>query len=294
MLAVSTFPPFQLHIEVWLLMAAVAGLGIYVARVIQPKAVAAGHPPISRRQKCWFWSAWALLWIFTDFPIHDVAELRLYSVHMIQHAMLTVVIPPMMLLAIPTWLARLVLGDGLLDRFVRFWSRPIPAIIVYNFLIAISHWAFVVNGSVDSAPLHYTLHALLVMASFLVFMSICGPLPELQSNPPMKMVTLFLVSIIPTIPAAFLTVAETVLYSAYDQPVRLWGFDVVRDQQLAGVIMKVITGFYLWGIIAVIFFKWSMSGDERKKFRGKLVNADGEIVERSADEGSEKPTPVAH
>ena len=65
-------------------------------------------------------------------------------------------------------------------------------------------------------------------------------------------------SIIPTIPAAFLTTAETPIYSGYDHGPRLWGFDVVYDQQVAGVVMKVVTGFYLWVIIAVIFFRWAL------------------------------------
>ena len=51
------------------------------------------------------------------------------------------------------------------------------------------------------------------------------------------------------------------------------------DQQLAGVMMKVITGFYLWVIIAAIFFKWSMGGRESQpKFRGKLVSQDDAVA----------------
>ena len=65
----------------------------------------AGRSPA--RQKICFWSGLFVLWAVTDWPMHDIAEERLYWIHMVQHSVLTVVVPPLMLLAIPTWLARL-------------------------------------------------------------------------------------------------------------------------------------------------------------------------------------------
>lgn len=267
-------PAWQPHPEIWVLMAAVVGLGFYVTRVIQPKVVAAGGAPVTRRQKVWFCLAVVLLWAATDWPVHDISEERLYFVHMLQHTVLTLIVPPMLYLATPVWLARLVVGNGGFRRLLTFWAKPIPAVIVYNVLLVFSHWAFVVNTSIDLGWFHYGIHVLLVASAFLVWMPICGPLPELRVSPPMQMLTVFLMSVIPTIPAAFLTVAEGVIYEGYDHLPRLWGFSVVGDQQLAGIVMKVITGFYLWGIIAVIFFRWSLGGRESKqKYRGKLVTS---------------------
>jgi putative membrane protein len=282
----SAFPAWTPHFEVWLLVGALIGLGFYASRVIQPKAVAAGEPPITRGQKGWFAFGVFVFWIATDFPLHDIAEQRLYSFHMIQHSLLMVVFPPVMLLATPTWLARLIIGEGGFKRFVYFWARPAPALLVNLFLTAGMHWAWVVNNTVENAWLHYGVHALAVSSSLLVWMCICGPIPELQVGPPLKMVMVFLLSIIPTIPAAFLTTAEAVIYQGYNHDPRLWGLSAVYDQQLAGVMMKVITGFYLWGIIAVIFFKWAL-GDRTntKKYRGKLVNADGSISTGPAPAG---------
>ena len=41
-LAAATVP-FEIHAEVWTLILGVVALGWYTARVVQPKAVAAGH-----------------------------------------------------------------------------------------------------------------------------------------------------------------------------------------------------------------------------------------------------------
>lgn len=281
-------PAWEPHPEVWLLVAALIGLGVYAARVIQPKAVAAGGEPITWRQKAWFIAGVAVFWISADYPLHEIAEQRLYSLHMLQHSLLMLVFPPMMLLATPTWLARLIVGDGGFKRFVYFWSRPGPALAVNLALTAITHWAWVVNMSVENGPLHYFVHLVMVISSLFVWMSICGPIPELQVGPPMKMVVIFMLSIIPTLPAAFLTTAETVIYQSYNHSIRLWDMSVETDQQLAGVIMKVVSGMYLWVLIGTIFFRWSLAErGEKQKYRGKLVTTASAVSSAPSSESTD-------
>jgi putative membrane protein len=88
-----------------------------------------------------------------------------------------------------------------------------------------------------------------------MWMPVVGPFPELQISPIGKCIYLFIQSLIPTIPAAWLTFADGAVYKSYDQPVRVWGLSVVFDQQLAGAIMKTGGGIFLWAIIIFIFFK---------------------------------------
>ena len=66
--------PWQAHPEVWFLVASALALGWFASKVVQPKAVAAGYPPISRSQKTWFFVGVAGIWLASDWPIHDVAE----------------------------------------------------------------------------------------------------------------------------------------------------------------------------------------------------------------------------
>ncbi|MEA2932041.1 MAG: putative rane protein, partial [Actinomycetota bacterium] len=46
------------------------------------------------------------------------------------------------------------------------------------------------------------------------------------------------------------------LYPIYETFPRLWHISALNDQLFAGLIMKVGAGFYLWIVIAVIFFRW--------------------------------------
>jgi putative membrane protein len=67
-------------------------------------------------------------------------------------------------------------------------------------------------------------------------------------------------SLVPTIPAAWLTFADGAVYETYDIPVRVWGLSVQHDQQLAGAIMKTGGGIFLWTIIVFLFFKRFAAG----------------------------------
>src|SRR6185295_18513641 len=80
---------FQPHPEVWLLVTFLVGAYVYAVRVIGPDAVAPGQPVVTTRQVLCFVAAMAMLWAASDWPIHDLGEEYLYSVHMLQHMMLS-------------------------------------------------------------------------------------------------------------------------------------------------------------------------------------------------------------
>ena len=61
------------------------------------------------------------------------------------------------------------------------------------------------------------------------------------------------------------------MYRVYDTAFRLGGISAVSDQQVAGVIMKLGGGFFLWSVIFVIFFKWSARHQEAERV-GVLVS----------------------
>ena len=95
---------FQLHIEVWVLVAFLISSYVYVVRVLGPRAVPAGEPVVTRSQLTAFVAGIAILWFSTDWPMHDIAEEYLYSVHMFQDMALTYFMPPLVVLATPQWL----------------------------------------------------------------------------------------------------------------------------------------------------------------------------------------------
>jgi putative membrane protein len=272
---------FHPHPEVWLLVAAIAGAYAYAIRVIGPLAVRPGQAVVTRKQLACFIAGLSLLWFASDWPMHDIAEQRLYSVHMLQHMILSYFMPPLMLLAIPTWLGRLVLGDRRAWQVFSWLAKPVVAGVIFNAFVMTSHVPAVVNHSVESSSglLHYSLHVVLVLTALLMWTPVCGPFPELRMGSGGKMIYLFAMSVIPTVPAGWLTFANGAVYKAYAHDPRLWGISVTTDQQLAGAIMKVGGSLFLWAIITYIFFARFMGRwEEQNTYRRSRRLPEAEIV----------------
>jgi putative membrane protein len=246
---------FEANPEVYLLVAFLIGAYIYSVRVIGPRAVPAGEPVVTRTNVWCFGGAMVLLFTASTWPIHQIGEDYLYSAHMLQHMMLSYFMPPLVLLATPTWLMRLLVGTGRTWRVVKFMTKPIVAAVVFNVAVMVTHIPPVVNAAVQSAPLHYGLHLLLVLTAVLMWMPVVGPFHELRISDAAKPIYLFLQSVVPTVPAGWLTFAEGVVYKHYNQPVRVWGISPTDDQQLAGAIMKIGGSFFLWALVIFYFFK---------------------------------------
>jgi putative membrane protein len=266
---------FEANPEVYVLVAFLAGAYIYMVRVLGPRAVPAGQPVVQRKHVVAFVASMLLLFVASTWPVHQIAEGYLYSVHMLQHMMLSYFMPPLVLIATPEWMLRILVGEGRFYGFVRAMTRPVVAGVVFNTIVIITHIPMLVNASAENPYLHYTLHFLLVMASLLMWMPVLGPFKELQMSQGAKPIYLFLQSVIPTVPAGWLVAAEGVVYRHYTSPVRVWGISPTDDQQFAGAIMKVGGSMFLWTMVIWYFFKrfdpgWSQEARLRRRTRAEV------------------------
>lgn len=245
---------FQFHPEVWLLIAFVVGSYVYAIRVIGRRVQPSGEV-VTPKQVGAFIVAVVLLWVASDWPMHDISEEYLYSAHMLQHMLLSYFVPPLVWLATPAWLFDVVVGAGSSRKVVRFLSRPPVAGLLFNLVIMTTHIPALVNRSVSNGPLHYSLHVLVVTSALLMWVPVLGPNKDWHMGYGGKMIYLFLMSVVPTVPAGWLTFAEGVVYKHYDIPVRVWGISATVDQQLAGAVMKLGGSIFLWSVITFMFFR---------------------------------------
>lgn len=266
-MAGAAIPAWEPQPDVWLLIAALA-VGYWIAVVrIGPRFAVPGQPIVTRFQvTCWSLGVFAT-WLVADWPVHVVAEQMNYSVHMVQHLTFAMVAAPLLLLGTPAWLARWVLRPNTtMFRVARSLSRFVPALVVFNVVLVITHWPALVNESLDSGLVHFALHALLFVSSLIVWMPVLSPLPEIpRLSTPMRGVYLFSQSVVPTVPASFLTFGAAPLYKFYEGLPHLWGLSTLEDQQVAGLIMKIGAGMLLWALITVFFFRWAADEERRQR-----------------------------
>ncbi|HXF73326.1 MAG TPA: cytochrome c oxidase assembly protein, partial [Actinomycetota bacterium] len=188
---------------------------------------------------------------------HDLAERALFSVHMVQHMLFTLVAPPLLVAGTPPWMLRAILRPRALWAAWAFLTRPLVAMVAYNGLLLFTHWPTVVEASVRSELVHLGIHVLLFGSALAMWWPVLSPLPELPALPaPAQLMYLFVQSIAPTVPASFLTFGRTPLYPIYATFPRVAGISAMTDQTIAGLTMKLGGGAILWAVMTAVFFRW--------------------------------------
>ena len=244
------------HPDAWALVVVLLGGYLYALSAWGPRH-APGRNPATRRQRLCFAAGVGSLWLAADWPVHQLAD-ALFSVHMGQHLVFSLVSAPLLILGMPAWLLRRLLAPASLQAVWRALTRPLPALLLFNLWVALYHWPPLVNLSVRNDAAHLGVHVVWVVAALVMWWPVLSPLPELPHlSYPGRMVYLFGQSIVPTVPASFLTFGRGLLYDAYAAAPAGLGIDPLTDQQVAGLLMKIGGGFFIWGVIAVLFVRWS-------------------------------------
>jgi len=261
-------PDFHVHLSVVVVLGGLAAA--YLVAVGRHERASGNHGDRGRRVR--FLGGVGVLFLGASWPIHDLAEGYLYSMHMVQHMLFTFVAAPLLLTGTPDWMWRTLLRPAPLRVTWAFLTRPVVALIVANAVLLFTHWPEIVSLSVRSELAHFSLHTLLLGSAIVMWWPVVSPLPELPPIArPAQLLYLFFQSLAPTIPASFLTFGTQPLYPIYATFPRIWGIDPLTDQLIAGLVMKLVGGAILWAAIATIFFRWHREerteGWDASKFR---------------------------
>ncbi len=246
---------FHAHLDVWGLAVALGLLYEYGIRRLAGRYAPLGEPTVTTRQRWFFYGGLVAMVAVTSWPLHDIGEGSLFMFHMTEHMILALAVPPLILLGTPWWLMRLVVAP--IMPAMRFLTKPLIALLAFNGVLAALHIPRVVELMVTSELFHLAAHGLLMLTAFLMWWPVIGPIPDLPRLPPfLRIGYLFLQSLVPTVPASFLTLAQGTVYKAYEQFPRLWDISIQTDQTVAGLIMKFGGGAVIWTAIAITFFSW--------------------------------------
>lgn len=250
---------FQAHPDVWLVVGALAAM--YVAAV---RRWATEPPDHRRRRAVAFAVGLLLLWLATDWPVDDLAERSLLSVHMAQYLVLAMVAPGLMLLGLPPQVVERMLAGRGRRALARGASRPWVAWMVFNTVLIVSHWNPVIEAYLGNSLIHLGMHIVWFVSGLVLWWPVLSPLPDVPRLSPLAAIGyLFVQSVVPTIPASFLTLGDTPLFAAYERLPKPPGLDVMTDQQVAGVLMKIGGAMILSIAIAAVFFRWSLREERR-------------------------------
>jgi putative membrane protein len=198
------------------------------------------------------------IWVASDWPVGLLGSSYLASVHMAQYMLYTLGAAPLLILGIPEWMARRLLGRLRLYRVARFLARPLVAAVLFNVILIGTNVPLMVDTLRANQVGSFGLDMAWLLSGFVLWMPICSSIPEISGRSyPVKMVYLFLAAgTLPMVPGGFLTFADYPLYATYELAPRIGGFSAINDQQLAGAFMKVGNIPVIWSVIAVMFVRW--------------------------------------
>jgi putative membrane protein len=191
-------------------------------------------------------------------PLHDLSDEYLFSAHMVQHLVLTLLFPPLFLYGLPADLVRKVIRPAWLQTTAATLVRPIPAAAIFSAPIILWHLPPFYEAAMRHHGLHIVQHLVFLATAVVMWWPVLSPVPELpRASYPGQMLYLFLLGIPMSIVGAMITLADAPLYPFYAAAPRVWGLTPLQDQQIGGLIMWVPGGLVFWAAMTVVWFRWA-------------------------------------
>jgi putative copper resistance protein D len=229
-----------------------AVLGAAALYLIAVRRVDRDHPAnrVPRRRPLYFLAGLLAIEVALQSGIERY-DTTLFSVHMVQHMLLTLVAAPLLVLGAPITLLLRVASPStrrrwilpfLHSRVVRVISHPLVTWGAFTAVMWLTHVTPMFDAALESEPLHQLEHALYLGTALLFWWPVIGADPSpWRMHHPGRLGYLFLQMPQSTFLAVLIYSATTALYPHYATTGRTWGPTVVEDQQAAGALM------WVWG-----------------------------------------------
>jgi putative membrane protein len=203
--------------------------------------------------------ALVVLFLALNGPLHNLSDNYLFSAHMAQHLLLTLVFPPLLLYGCPAHVVRPLLKPRWVTALARVITRPVAAGVIFTAPIVTWHFPVLYEAALRNHNLHILQHLVFLTTAVIMWWPVLSPVPELPRIPHLlQMVYLFLLGIPMSVTGALIALPARVLYPFYAAAPRVGGLSPLQDQQIGGLLMWVLGGLMLWIVMTVVWFRYSV------------------------------------
>jgi putative copper resistance protein D len=239
----------------------------YVAGLVRSRRL---RRPVGRGRVAAFAGGWIVLTLALVSPIDAYADVS-FSVHMLQHLLLTLVVPPLLALAAPISLAfaslppdaARTLAKALRSPLARLLANPVVGWALFVGVPIAVHASRLFDAALTSTGWHAFEHALWVGAALVYWWPIVGadPSPHPVSYGA-RMLSLLLAMPAMSFLALAIYTADTPLYATYASLPAPWGPDALADQRDAAVLMWIAGNLALVVAMLLVAASWKRHDDE--------------------------------
>lgn len=240
--------------------------------------------PLKKKEAIYFVVGMILFYIIKGSPI-DLASLILFSVHMTQMALYLLLLPVFIIKGIPWWVWKVVIEFPVVDKIFKALTHPVVSVLGFALTFSVYHLPIVF----DHVKVDETLHGLASLALFISAILMYWPLiNEIPGQPKMKglhKIAYIIASAVVITPACALIIfAPEAVYKTYTDgdtwlksmslcvpdntlasitttkplsgPELFTDLTPKFDQQLGGVLMKIVQEIILGILLYVVFRRW--------------------------------------
>ena len=244
---IAALHPFAWHLHpVWLALL-VALVVAYLLVTRRPGWEA------TRRQRVLFVGGVVILAGAVTWPVADLAAHWLLLALVVQRLILTLAVPPLLVLGTPRPVLARMTRPPAVDAVLRVVVRPMPAVVIVT-VVAVGTLTTGAVGLAARSDAARVVIELVVLASGLVLWApVLSELPGAQRLSALgRGAYLIVQSVVPSFLSIVWIFARHSLYPPYTHAGTVAGLSPLLDQQLAGFVAKLGTIAVLWTVAFVI------------------------------------------
>lgn len=242
--------------EVWAVVLAFCTIYFYLVGPFRERHGLA--PRMELPETLYFLAAMLVMFVSEGTPIHHVSEKFLFSMHMTQHVLLTMVMAPLLIRGTPGWLVSYGLRFPWVRKTLTFLTRPVIALVAFNAVNAAWHLPYFYQAVLLHHWFHIVQHVILVITALMMWWPILSPSRELPRLPyGAQTVYIFLLLLLQLPVFAPIIFSESLFYEFYVEAPDMWGLEPLADQQLAGAVMQLGGMAIMVYFMGRAFFRWA-------------------------------------
>jgi len=227
--------------------------------------------PISRWQKASFFTGLFVIFIALQSPLDNLGE-HLLSFHQLQHFLLRMLAPLLILLGAPLTPVLRGLPPWVLQGFVRPTVRhPLaravyekltnPVISVGIFMGVLYLWQFPggFNLALRNEFVHALMHITMMSSGFIFYWAVIDPKPRhSRVHYGVRVLYLGLIVLPNTILGAVITFSKGIIYTGYEDVYQPFDMSLLTDQQIGGLMLWVpgdMMSILVAGIVMIMWYE---------------------------------------
>lgn len=244
---IAAAQPFDWHLHVFWLLALLSLVAAYLWATQQQGCAA------TLRQKFLFFGGVVLLAGALTWPLGDLASHWLLLALVVQRLLLTLAIPPLLVLGTPRPVIARLTRPAAVDAILRVAVRPAPAVAIVTVVAVGTLTVGAVNLAAQYLAIRVAIQLLVLASGFVLWAPV---LTELPGAPRLSALGrggyLIVQSIVPSFLSIVWIFARHPLYPTFTHSGTIAGMKPLLDQELAGFLAKLSTIAVLWTAAFVI------------------------------------------